>query len=223
MEVFQASCDEGEVIYIHNALYGRMRFGRCVDRDFGYVGCKTDVLHICDKVRVAIRGRHLHKCQNSRNIARPGIWPDLGLPLWHRQRGGLRKLKRVECRVTNDSLIRQMGILGLLKSLALRIISADYKYGSYRGCLLLNYTSCQFKSEYPDACRPILDSVTRCFMTSTTQPLIGIVFDAWCHYYVFSYSFFSLIIFLRNACLITSVARHWWMSNSLMLSDMKIQ
>ena len=34
-EMFHAECEEDEVIIIQNARYGRMRFGRCVERDYG--------------------------------------------------------------------------------------------------------------------------------------------------------------------------------------------
>ena len=39
-ESFQASCGEDEVIAVETADYGRMRIGRCVRTDFGYVGCR---------------------------------------------------------------------------------------------------------------------------------------------------------------------------------------
>ena len=31
---------------METALYGRMRLGRCVKTDFGFVGCYTDVLKV---------------------------------------------------------------------------------------------------------------------------------------------------------------------------------
>lgn len=33
-----------------SAFYGRMRVGRCVKRDWGYIGCKTDALAHVDRV-----------------------------------------------------------------------------------------------------------------------------------------------------------------------------
>jgi len=42
-ETFRASCPVSTVIVIRRALYGRMRLGRCVLRDYGYVGCFADV------------------------------------------------------------------------------------------------------------------------------------------------------------------------------------
>ena len=47
-EKMKASCKEGEVIIMQNATYGRMRLGRCVTADLGYVGCRKDVLHLAD-------------------------------------------------------------------------------------------------------------------------------------------------------------------------------
>ena len=34
-ELFHAECKDNEVVIIENAQYGRMRFGRCVERDYG--------------------------------------------------------------------------------------------------------------------------------------------------------------------------------------------
>ena len=44
-ETFSAKCQEGEMIVMENATYGRMRMGRCVVQDFGYLGCGKSVLH----------------------------------------------------------------------------------------------------------------------------------------------------------------------------------
>nr|UCK81572.1 Gal-binding and CUB domains containing receptor 8 [Arenicola marina] len=48
-EVFKVDCDVNHVIVMLGAQYGRMRFGRCVDRDYGFVGCAEDVLHLADR------------------------------------------------------------------------------------------------------------------------------------------------------------------------------
>ncbi|KAI0242201.1 hypothetical protein LSAT2_014429 [Lamellibrachia satsuma] len=48
MEIFKPKCTEGEVVVITNARYGRMSPGRCVGRDYGYLGCSTDVLDLAD-------------------------------------------------------------------------------------------------------------------------------------------------------------------------------
>ena len=45
-EVFEAECGDREVIMIQKARYGRMRIGRCVRTDFGFVGCYADVIDI---------------------------------------------------------------------------------------------------------------------------------------------------------------------------------
>ena len=49
-EAFSAKCSNNEVIIMEKALYGRMRLGRCVKTDFGFVGCYTDVLKVSQKV-----------------------------------------------------------------------------------------------------------------------------------------------------------------------------
>jgi len=38
-----------QVILMTSALYGRMRFGRCVKTNFGFMGCFTDVLDLLDR------------------------------------------------------------------------------------------------------------------------------------------------------------------------------
>ena len=47
-ETFEAACGHNEVIVIDAAIYGRMRIGRCVDNDYGYLGCNNDVTGILD-------------------------------------------------------------------------------------------------------------------------------------------------------------------------------
>ena len=42
-ESYKAECGADEVVVIEAALYGRMSYGRCVKRDYGYVGCFADV------------------------------------------------------------------------------------------------------------------------------------------------------------------------------------
>ena len=48
-ETFDARCSDDEVILMTSALYGRMRFGRCVKTNFGFMGCFTDVLDLLDR------------------------------------------------------------------------------------------------------------------------------------------------------------------------------
>ncbi|ELU12142.1 hypothetical protein CAPTEDRAFT_224991 [Capitella teleta] len=43
-ETFTAACPDGHVIAMTHAYYGRMRMGKCVDRDYGYVGCYANVM-----------------------------------------------------------------------------------------------------------------------------------------------------------------------------------
>ena len=47
-ESFNAKCQKNEVIVMEVARYGRMRLGRCVKNDLGYVGCFSDVIQILD-------------------------------------------------------------------------------------------------------------------------------------------------------------------------------
>jgi len=49
-ETFRASCPFSTVIVVRRALYGRMRLGRCVLRDYGYVGCFADVVAHMDVI-----------------------------------------------------------------------------------------------------------------------------------------------------------------------------
>ena len=48
METMQAKCEDNSVILLRYAMYGRMRLGRCVKTDFGFVGCAEDVLPVAD-------------------------------------------------------------------------------------------------------------------------------------------------------------------------------
>ena len=47
-ETFNPICGQDEVVIMRHAQYGRMRLGRCVKRNLGYVGCATDVLSLMD-------------------------------------------------------------------------------------------------------------------------------------------------------------------------------
>ena len=48
-EAFRAACGVNEVIVMRSAQYGRMRLSKCIDRDYGYVGCSVDVLVHADR------------------------------------------------------------------------------------------------------------------------------------------------------------------------------
>jgi len=42
---FEASCTRhDQLVVMKSAVYGRMASGRCIQRDYGYVGCQADVL-----------------------------------------------------------------------------------------------------------------------------------------------------------------------------------
>jgi len=47
-EVFHAECAVGEVVVMEKARFGRMELGRCVTRNYGYIGCAVDVLSTLD-------------------------------------------------------------------------------------------------------------------------------------------------------------------------------
>lgn len=55
-ETFEASCDgtpsdaEYRVIVMRSARYGLMKVGRCVAKNYGFVGCSTDVLGHLDSL-----------------------------------------------------------------------------------------------------------------------------------------------------------------------------
>lgn len=50
-ETFHAKCEHDEAVLMVHAKYGRMKVGRCVLRNYGYVGCSSNVLphmdHLC--------------------------------------------------------------------------------------------------------------------------------------------------------------------------------
>jgi hypothetical protein len=48
-ETFTASCDQPhQVVLMTSARYGRLRIGRCVKRNLGYLGCAVDALPVLD-------------------------------------------------------------------------------------------------------------------------------------------------------------------------------
>ena len=47
-EVFHAECAVGEVVVMERARFGRMELGRCVTRNYGYIGCAVDVMATLD-------------------------------------------------------------------------------------------------------------------------------------------------------------------------------
>jgi len=59
-KVFSAKCLKNEVIFMNSAIYGRMRIGRCLQKesqqlhmingkDPMFMGCSVDVLHLLDE------------------------------------------------------------------------------------------------------------------------------------------------------------------------------
>ena len=47
-DIFNPSCENGEVNVVTQARYGRMKLGRCVKRDYGSLGCSTELLQLMD-------------------------------------------------------------------------------------------------------------------------------------------------------------------------------
>ena len=47
-ETYSAKCDVSQVIVMRSAVYGRMRIGRCVEQDYGHIGCRNDALDVLD-------------------------------------------------------------------------------------------------------------------------------------------------------------------------------
>ena len=45
-----ASCSPGEVIMMGTAMYGSMKIGRCLDEDYGHLGCAADVIGSADMI-----------------------------------------------------------------------------------------------------------------------------------------------------------------------------
>jgi len=51
IESFHAQCRHwSDVILMEYAQFGRMELGRCVTRNFGHIGCSTDVINQLDVV-----------------------------------------------------------------------------------------------------------------------------------------------------------------------------
>jgi len=50
-EKLEARCDgEDEMVLMTRSRYGRMEVSRCVQSDYGYIGCSSDVLDVVDSV-----------------------------------------------------------------------------------------------------------------------------------------------------------------------------
>jgi len=49
-EAFNATCPTGQLVVVEHARYGRQRLGRCVTRDYGFIGCTANVIELLDAV-----------------------------------------------------------------------------------------------------------------------------------------------------------------------------
>ena len=58
METFNATCDSNHVLLMRSARFGRMKIGRCVKGNYGYLGCAADVKHYME---TKCAGRHTCK------------------------------------------------------------------------------------------------------------------------------------------------------------------
>ena len=47
-EAFNATCPKGQLVVVDEAHYGRQRLGRCVTRDYGFIGCTANVIDVLD-------------------------------------------------------------------------------------------------------------------------------------------------------------------------------
>ena len=68
-ESFNVTCAQDEVIVMSTARYGRMKFGKCLERDY-FVGCSADILSYMDRkcsgrrsCAIDIPDTELHKMQ----------------------------------------------------------------------------------------------------------------------------------------------------------------
>ena len=48
-DTFNVTCPPGQVIVMNEAQYGRLRIGRCMSRDYGFLGCTADVIDVLDR------------------------------------------------------------------------------------------------------------------------------------------------------------------------------
>ena len=48
MDYFESSCSDEEFIIMQKAQYGRLKIGKCVEHDLGYIGCAANVLDYFD-------------------------------------------------------------------------------------------------------------------------------------------------------------------------------
>ena len=65
LETFSATCSSNEAISMVSATYGLMRIGRCMDDDFGHLGCHSEQLAYLDQL---CSGRQTCQLANSNNM-----------------------------------------------------------------------------------------------------------------------------------------------------------
>ncbi len=52
-ETFSGTCPAGQVVLMESAMYGRMKYGRCVQKSYDddlnphQMGCKEDIIRYC--------------------------------------------------------------------------------------------------------------------------------------------------------------------------------
>lgn len=49
-DTFEAKCHHSEVAVITSARYGRRQLGKCIRKDFGYLGCGQEVISQADRI-----------------------------------------------------------------------------------------------------------------------------------------------------------------------------
>lgn len=50
LEIFNATCSDGEIILMNSSMYGRMSLGKCIKEHIGSKNCDSDVLHVTDSM-----------------------------------------------------------------------------------------------------------------------------------------------------------------------------
>ena len=79
-ETLETRCAGDEVeMLMESAVNGRMQYGRCIERDYGYVGCHKDVLHLADARCSGRRQCKIEMPDKIFNMATPNCPRDLTL------------------------------------------------------------------------------------------------------------------------------------------------
>ncbi|ESO05681.1 hypothetical protein HELRODRAFT_171341 [Helobdella robusta] len=69
-ETFNASCPGDQVILMTMATYGRLAVGRCVSRNYGHLGCSSDVINHLDEACTG-KSTCLYPVPQLRNLVQP--------------------------------------------------------------------------------------------------------------------------------------------------------